>query len=103
MGGIVSVDWSLGDPVYDDHVCKNYDLLTAESTCKWAKEGATYSYDVPQIVGFFPSSLRPPNSHFALGNLVVNTSTWLRECCRQVEAEVVSNSSSNKLHLTTYT
>ena len=37
MGGIVSVDWSLGDPVYDDHVCKNYDLLTAESTCKWAK------------------------------------------------------------------
>ena len=22
MGGIVSVDWSLGDPLYDDHVCK---------------------------------------------------------------------------------
>ena len=37
MGGIVSVDWSLGEPLYDDHVCKNYDLLTAENTCKWAK------------------------------------------------------------------
>ena len=22
MGGIVSVDWSLGEPLYDDHVCK---------------------------------------------------------------------------------
>ena len=28
--------------------------------------------------------------------------TWLQECCRQVEAEVVSNS-RNKLHQTTYT
>ena len=37
MGGIVSVDWSLGDPIYDDHVCKNYDLLTAENVCKWYK------------------------------------------------------------------
>ena len=27
--------------------------------------------------------------------------TWLRECCRQVEAEVISNS-RNKLHQTTY-
>ena len=27
--------------------------------------------------------------------------TWLRECCRQVEAEVISNSTS-KLHQTTY-
>ena len=30
-----------------------------------------------------------------------NTCTWLRECCRQVEAEVVSNS-RNQLHQTTY-
>ena len=26
---------------------------------------------------------------------------WLRECCKQVEAEVISNS-RNKLHQTTY-
>ena len=24
MGGIVSVDWSLGEPLYDDHVCKGW-------------------------------------------------------------------------------
>ena len=30
-----------------------------------------------------------------------NTCAWLRECCRQVEAEVTSNS-RNKLHQTTY-
>ena len=54
MGGIVSVDWSLGDPVYDDHVCKNYDLLTAESTCKWAK--GPYCYDVHKILNSWHSS-----------------------------------------------
>ena len=32
---------------------------------------------------------------------VNNTCTWLRECCRQTEGEVVSNS-RNQLHQTTY-
>ena len=33
----IATESSLGDPVYDDHVCKNYDLLTAENVCKWYK------------------------------------------------------------------
>merc|ERR1712117_334187 len=35
MGGIVNVNKYPGDPIYDDLLCKNYDLLTAENMCKW--------------------------------------------------------------------
>ena len=35
MGGIANVNKYLGDPVYDDLLCKNYALLTAENGCKW--------------------------------------------------------------------
>ena len=30
MGGIVSVDWSLGDPLYDDHVCKGVNSIAIQ-------------------------------------------------------------------------
>ena len=35
MGGVANVNKYLGDQIYDDLLCKNYALLTAENMCKW--------------------------------------------------------------------
>ena len=35
MGGVANVNKYLGDAIYDDLLCKNYALLTAENGCKW--------------------------------------------------------------------
>ena len=51
-----------------------------------------------QSINLITRSLRYKRQNTRPGN---NTCTWLRECCRQVEAEVVSNS-KNQLHQTTY-